>query len=203
MKPIIYQIEFFSFWHVSSGLSGSTYADMLTNKTRQGLPFIPGKTLKGLLRDAAEQIHELNHELVNEEFITTVFGEQPNKDRSGNEVEAKTEKSTSFFTNATLSESVSRAILSAQKEKIIDKKHLFQVISSTSLDKNGIAKDGTLRQMEVTVPMILYASIEGFPDKPDYLKQLNHCFQWIKQMGMNRSRGLGRCQFSIYQPSSS
>jgi CRISPR/Cas system CMR subunit Cmr4 (Cas7 group RAMP superfamily) len=51
MNTIAYQIDFFSYWHASSGLAGGAYADLLVNKTREGLPYIPGRTLKGLLRE--------------------------------------------------------------------------------------------------------------------------------------------------------
>lgn len=207
MKTITYQIEFHSYWHASSGLAGSTYADLLVNKTREGLPYIPGKTLKGLLRDAAESIHELESDLITTAFITDVFGERPKKDKVGNEVEALTLKSDSFFTNASLSGAVAQAILAEDKreankedKRVLDKKHLFHVLASTAIDPQGIAKQGSLRQLEVTVPLTLYASIEEFPDAEGYEQQLIYCMQWIKRMGMNRSRGLGRCTFSIYQP---
>src|SRR5699024_10170830 len=95
-KTLIYQIEFFNYWHSGSGLAGSTYADSIVNKTERNLPFIPGKTLKGLLRDAAEKINELNPSLVSDKFISQVFGKK--SDEEGNNANYKDEGQ-AFFTN--------------------------------------------------------------------------------------------------------
>jgi CRISPR/Cas system CSM-associated protein Csm3 (group 7 of RAMP superfamily) len=192
MKTITYQIAFFSYWHASSGLAGSTYADLLVNKTREGLPYIPGKTLKGLLRDAAESIRLLGSGLISDAFVVDVFGQHPKKDEKGNEIESPTLEGKAFFTNATLSANLSSNI------QAYEKKFLFDVLASTAINEKGTAKEGSLRQLEVTVPLTLYASIEQFPAVDGYEQQLEYCLQWIKRMGMNRSRGLGRCEFSIY-----
>lgn len=184
-KIILYQIEFFSYWHSGSGLAGSTYADSIVNKTERNLPFIPGKTLKGLLRDAAERIYELNPGFFEQNFIQDVFGK-----RSDDEKATKEDEGRAFFTNALLSEELS--------EKIVESKlseNLYTVLSSTQIDEHGQAANGSLRQLEVTIPVTLYAAIEHFPDK--YEKEIQHCMDWIKEMGQNRNRGLGRCKFSL------
>lgn len=186
-KAFIYQIEFFSFWHAGSGLSGSTYADSLVLKNGDNLPVIPGKTLKGLLREAAEAIHGLNDKLVSTEFITDVFGETEKV--NGTE---KRKEGEAFFGNATLSENLSKSLV---EKKLTNS--LYQVISSTQIDENGQARDHSLRQLEVTVPLTLYGSIEHL-QKEEYKEQMQQCFNWIKQMGVNRNRGLGKCKFSIF-----
>lgn len=190
MKTIDYRIEFFDYWHVSSGLSSSTYADIVVNKTRNGLPFIPGKTLKGLLREAAEVIHALHPgELVTEEFIQDVFGEEPTKEQI--EMEGVTKEAKCFFGSAHLSPYLEKTLTEA------DKPFLYSVLASTKIDDHGLAAKGTLRQLEVTIPLTLYSRIDGFPQESGYEEQLKYCFSWIKRMGLNRSRGLGRCQFSL------
>ena len=185
MKPVKYKIEFYSFWHAGSGLSGATYADNLVNKNEYELPFIPGKTIKGLLRDAAEQVHEINSEVITSDFIQSVFGSMPEKNEK-----KVADEGCAFFTNATLSENLSKNILDNGLTP-----HLYQVLSSTQIDENGQAKDNSLRQMEVTVPLTLYGLIENFPE--DKLEQLRNCMSWIKRLGQNRNRGLGSCSFSI------
>lgn len=183
-KTILYQIEFFSYWHSGSGLAGSTYADNVVNKTERNLPFIPGKTLKGLLRDAAEEINKLNLNLVSDEFIKEIFGKRENANYK--------DEGKAFFTNALLSEQLSEQI--AQSENQLSNS-LYTVLSSTRIDARGQAKDGSLRQLEVTIPLVLYGTIEHFPEQ--YSNQMEYCMKWIKEMGQNRNRGLGRCQFSI------
>lgn len=187
-KTIIYQIEFYNFWHSGSGLSGSTYADSIVNKTDENLPFIPGKTLKGLLRDAAERINELNSYFVSQDFINKVFGKDGAKGEATKEDEAQ-----AFFSNAYLSESLGENIV---KNNLIE--NLYKTISSTQIDEFGQAKEGSLRQLEVTIPLTIYAKSEHFPEGLE--DQLTHCFNWIKQIGQNRNRGLGKCKFSIVKP---
>lgn len=56
---ITYKIEFFSEWHCGSGLSAGADTDALVIKDSEGFPYIPGKTLKGLFREAIEELIEL------------------------------------------------------------------------------------------------------------------------------------------------
>lgn len=190
MEKITYQIEFFGYWHAGSGLSGATYADSLANKDAKNLPFIPGKTLKGLLRDAAEQINQFDESVVSHRFIEKIFGVNP----GANKNPSIEKEGCAFFTNATLSENLSKNI-----EENNLSSELYQVISSTRINEDGQAEDSSLRQIEVSVPVSLYACIENFPG--EYVDELKSCFGWIKQLGQNRNRGLGRCHFSILNES--
>lgn len=45
-KSITYSIEFLGHWHCGSGLA----AGALVVKDAQGPPFVPGRTVKGLVR---------------------------------------------------------------------------------------------------------------------------------------------------------
>ena len=53
MKTIKYNIALFSYWAIGSGTGQGKGLDNILLKDDDNLPFIPGKTLKGLLRDAA------------------------------------------------------------------------------------------------------------------------------------------------------
>src|SRR5690606_10933027 len=107
MMTVKYKIEFFSHWHMGSGLAGSTYADPIVSKNDRGLPIIPGKTIKGLLRDAADQLHYFHQEIVSTPFIKKVFGTK--SDEVGVDY---THEAQSFFTNAQLSVNLSEQIIS-------------------------------------------------------------------------------------------
>ena len=185
-NTITYQVEFFSYWHAGSGLAGSTYADSVVNKDESNLPLIPGKTIKGLLREAAETLNHLDKKVVTDEFITDVFGDRTQEGKSELKKEGK-----AFFRNAGLSKVLSDNIIHADLSQ-----DLYHVISSTKIDANGQAQDGSLRQLEVTIPITMYGQIEHFPGH-GYEMQLENCFKWVKQLGQSRNRGLGRCKFSI------
>jgi CRISPR/Cas system CSM-associated protein Csm3 (group 7 of RAMP superfamily) len=184
---ISYQIEIYSFWHIGSGLTGGASADNLVNKNEEYLPFIPGKTIKGLLREAATVLNQLDESNSYSQFIKDVFGDD-NSSGVSNSLEGK-----AFFYSAELSQNLSKAIVN---EKLA--KDLYQVISSTAINEFGQAIDGSLRQLEVTVPLLLYGIIEHFPENDDdnYIKKIENCFKWVKHIGVNRNRGLGRCNFS-------
>jgi hypothetical protein len=178
MSSITYKVEFFDYWHTGSGLSGNTYADGIVNKNDDGLPVIPGKTIKGLLHEAADVLSAYDSSLVSASFIETVFG--------------KAEKEPlCHFTNVTLSKKLADNILNKGNQQA-----LFQVITSTAIDEDGQAKEGSLRQLEVTIPLVLYGTIEDVPNSLDD-KEFENCFKWVKHLGVNRNRGLGRCQISI------
>ena len=137
---IIYEIEFFSNWHCGSGLAAGADVDALVIKDKNGLPYVPGRTMKGLLRDASSALCE------NKESINTIFGV------TGDEDGHKT--GCSFFGNATLSH--------AEYQYIVEQglaPHLYQTFASTRIDENGIAKDNTLRKIETVVPCKLEGEI--------------------------------------------
>ena len=73
MKKAIYKIQFFDYWHTGSGLAGGTYADSIVNKDETDLPIIPGRTIKGLLKDAANSLQRLNNELITNNFRNFLF----------------------------------------------------------------------------------------------------------------------------------
>ena len=66
------------------------------------------------------------------------------------------------------------------------------VLAVGVIDDDGIAKDHSLRSMEVVLPCTLYASITGVPE--NLADILSESFGMIKRMGQKRNRGLGRCE---------
>lgn len=176
MSIIKYEIEFFSNWHCGSGLAAGADVDALVIKDKNGLPYIPGRTMKGLLREAATLLSS------DEETIGIIFGIPGDKD--GHKIGC------SFFGNANLS--------SAEYQYIVEQKlvsHLYQSFASTSIDENGIAKDNTLRRIETVVPCKLEGEILNVPDGAERMMEDAMCY--IKRMGTGRNRGYGRCKISL------
>jgi CRISPR/Cas system CSM-associated protein Csm3 (group 7 of RAMP superfamily) len=159
------EIEFFDFWHCGSGSSGGSRTDALVARDNNGLPYIPAKTIKGNIRDIAESLN-------NKDFIDKCFG-------SSDEREGKC-----YFSNAII------------EEKIADnlKFYLFTTISSTKIDNNGLADNKSLREIEVVVPLKLYAFIEFEEEVEKYKELMREAFRQVKRIGLNRTRGLGRCE---------
>lgn len=185
MKTILYKIQFFTYWHASSGLAAGTDASALIIRDKDNLPVIPGKTLKGLLREAAEQLCSLGK--VSEHFCQSVFGKVDGEITITEDNQGK-----AFFSSAELSGQVAKSITNNQQQR-----HLYEKLSSTRIDDNGLAEEHSLRTIEVTVPLTVYAKIEDFPEEEKFDDYLLACFQWVKRLGLNRNRGLGRCKFSL------
>ena len=180
-----YKIRFLDYWHTSSGLSTGADVDLTVLKDEYGLPVLPGKTLKGLFREAAENIKELHSDLIKDDFIKSVFGEKlPQNAKPEDEEYVK--EADSFFTDAKLSKQIYDMVV----DKKIQSIHLYKAIASTQIDEDGYS----LRQMEVTVPVELFAEIYDFDKK--FTPQMEKCFNYVKRLGLNRNRGLGRCEIS-------
>lgn len=186
MATLKYKIELTSFWHTGSGLSSGTESDLVVIKDENGLPYVPGKTLKGLLREAAENINLLQPNLVTKHFINEVFGEK--SDETG---DLPPKEAISFFSDGYLTETIRQHL----NGNLDQKELLFRYISSTRIDNMGQAEDHSLRKTEVTIPLDLYAEIVDFNE--EFESQMQYCFKWVKKLGYSRTRGLGRCKISI------
>jgi CRISPR/Cas system CSM-associated protein Csm3 (group 7 of RAMP superfamily) len=180
---IHYQIEFFTDWHCGSGLSSGADLDLLVIKDKDRLPFIPGKTMKGLIKEAAEEIIGFSG---SEIVPTRLFGVEADAKKN-----IETKKGYCFFTNAELKDELKNAIKGNHYQE-----HLYRSISSTAINEEGIANDHSLRKIEVCVPCKLYGKILDIPDELSKEIIING-LKFIKRLGQNRNRGLGRCSISI------
>ena len=178
---INYELKFFDYWHISSGLSGGSALDSYAVKDSIGLPYVPGKTIKGLVREAAEMFWE-------QEDIDKCFGSRGSKEKQVNNDD--TTQAQYYFSSATIDEEIAAQITSNELES-----NLFEIISATKIDENGIAADKSLRDIEVVLPITLIGRIENIDDK--FAQNLVQALKSVKRMGLNRNRGLGRCEFKV------
>ena len=176
MSTIKYEIEFFSNWHCGSGLAAGADVDALVIKDKDRLPYIPGRTIKGLLREAVSAITD------DLEAINMVFG------ISGNDVNHKV--GDSFFSNAVLPSAERKYILEQELQSF-----LYETFASTRIDEDGIAKEHFLRKIETVVPCKLEGVILSVPE--DALQKVEDAMSFIKRLGTGRNRGYGRCKITI------
>lgn len=174
-----YELKFFDYWHAGSGLSGGAALDSYVIKDDRGLPYMPGKTIKGLLREMAELFWS-------QDSIDKCFGKQSNNYGQDSD---DTVMGECYFSNAVLEEGVAKEIVSNNLAH-----NLFEVVSSTRIDENGVAIDRSLRDIEVVVPVVLHGNIDI---AQEYVHDMKKAMDMIKRAGLNRNRGLGRCKFVI------
>jgi len=179
-KQIKYTIRFYSEWHCGSGLGAGAEVDNLVVKDRQLMPFVPGKTIKGLLREAVEELSLISNERVKELFGYT-----------DSETHQMTEGSL-YFKNAVLEESEREAILSRGLRE-----YLYRIKASTKIDEMGIAANQSLRSIETVIPCKLQAAVMNVQDED--IEVLEDAMRYVKRIGMCRNRGLGRCDFMNFK----
>jgi hypothetical protein len=162
------------------------------------LPFIPGRTIKGLVKEGAKDLFEVDEDKDDyndyKKFMTTCFGyeEEDKKDHPDrvNEPEFN-------FYNAEFSSLVTNHCITNRTAK----GKLFREIQSTKINsETGVAENKTLRTKEVTIPVTLFGKVtNALEPKHEYNSMIKDCFKMIKRLGVNRNRGLGRCRFDIIE----
>lgn len=166
-----YNITFLDYWHIGSGLSAGARLDSSVLKDSNKLPYVGGKTIKGLIREMAELFKD-------SAFESVCFGKEG------------VEMGACYFSNATVSPTAKEEIVS---NKLQD--NLYDEIASTQIDSRGMAIDGSLREIEVTIPLTLEGEIDDVPEA--YSDKMSQALKMLKRMGLNRNRGLGRCEITV------
>lgn len=190
MINIKYKIEFFNEWHCGSGLSAGADVDALVIKDKNNLPYIPGKTIKGLVRQALEEIAEYKDKLDLMKDINVNFGVERQSSTEKENLTDIQSRGTIFFTNATLTTELSSSIIASETQE-----HLYRSIASTAINENGVAKKNSLRKIQTTIPCELHGDIFGLNKSLE--QDIRVALAFIKRLGVSRNRGLGRCKFTI------
>ncbi len=200
---IKYEIEFHTDWHCGSGLAAGAGVDTLTVKNKDGLPFVPGKTIKGLVREAVEEILFIGGKIddTRRDLFKQTFGnskdrnilkelQQPKDENEKTDSYQEMRKGKAFFTNATLQDKVYQTIIDNNAARF-----MYRTIANTAIDETGIAVENSLRKIEVVVPCKCHGEIRELPE--EFEKEISDALRYIKRLGQGRNRGLGRCTIEI------
>ncbi|CAA6800659.1 MAG: DUF324 domain-containing protein [uncultured Sulfurovum sp.] len=176
-------IKFYDYWHCGSGNSGGNESDALVVRydqgTTKGLPYVPAKTLKGLMREMAEVQCNCSE-------LQRWFGNTSDKDNKCYKKNETIETET-YLSNADIKEDI-------KKENI---PFLFKTFKNTALE-DGIAKDNSLREIETVVPLEVEAIFSNvIATDEEQLETLKDSICSIKRIGLNRNRGMGRCEVDV------
>lgn len=183
MKYGFITIDFQHYWHCGSGQAGEGDVDLVPVLEKSGLPYIPGRTLRGRLKWSARELGWP------QEQIDRLFGK-------GN---ARTldEEGRLRFTNATMRDRFATACREYHRERKSPKPEvgaLFEDIASTKL-LDGLAEDRTLRRVRYVVPVALIAEVEAEDETCwDLLGQL--CSH-LKAIGKGKHDGFGWCSATL------
>lgn len=184
------------YWHSGTGRGDGMGADAVVARDQHGLPYLPGRHLKGLLRHALRHLEHL--ELAPVGLCEDLFGRgtdgASDKARSA-QTRYGTTQGRLRFGSARLPDAW-QAFAAHADPATIDL--LFRTLGSTAIDEQGTARARTLRTVELAAPMTLTAYIDtDRPLDPDTLTALRRAAGLVRRVGKHRTRGLGRATLTI------
>jgi hypothetical protein len=189
-------IELLDTWHVGTGRSRGQHVDAVVERDACGLPFLPGRTLRGLLRDAAECLLAWGH--ARAQVVHALFGELA--DTEGPGPSQRSRPGALRLSDARLPASLAAWL--ADPAQLPLRQALYLESFQTAIDpKTGVPKAHTLRGIELTMPLSLQAELEVFglneSQTQEALLLLDQCLPLVRAVGAHTSRGHGRAQLSF------
>lgn len=201
------KIDIQSYWHPGTGSGRGSDVDAVAHRDRDGLPLLPGKTLKGILRDAVsrwEQFAKTNNtSSLAEQLFGSLPDAEPNRD---NDTKKRTQWLGSVrVSDAVLADDVRYYLIKSVKDD--EGKHnlipgLYRSIHATAIEHDtGTAVNKSLRGIEVVVPLTLYATLDEVPNAPykvaNWQGVIGQSLGLIQAVGAHRTRGLGRAVVTL------
>lgn len=178
------EFKILSFWRVGTGAGLAASLDSRCARDADGLPMVPGKQVRGLLRDAVRQAVDIGW--VKDVTVEALFGSRADEVA----VEGVSDKGCLRVEDARLA--VADIAGLRGNDKLIA--GLFQGKRSTAMDPSkGTAKPKSLRFDEVAIPVTLYAEVSMFGRAPTgWREAIAKTLPLIRELGADRTRGLGR-----------
>jgi hypothetical protein len=179
-----------SYWHPGTGRGSAFHLDAVTHTGADGLPRLPGRTLKGLLRDALWRAEQWAWPDVPAGSADALFGTPADS-------EGASQPGLLRVSDAGLPEHIAAYLGGTEAgAKLIP--GLYREHFSTAINtKTGVARSRTLRGMRVVVPMMLVAHIgelPGIDNVPDWRARLAAVLPLVTAVGAYRARGFGRAR---------
>lgn len=203
----ILRLEILEWWHCSAGRGVRSGANALAIRD-DALPYVPGRTLKGLLRDAMMQVEQLAQYHVADGAIAivppgatdTLMG-RPTGIAALNraalaEQRFATERGLLHVGSATLPEAWRRWAATPQGADAL--RDLAETLHRTEIDSEGQAVPHSLRSVEVMPPMTLDAVLsfhavhDPWGPQDGWRGLLRAALPLLRGLGAGRTRGLGR-----------
>lgn len=192
-------IKLLDLWHAGSGRGQGRSLDAVVVVDADGLPYLPGRQLRGLLRDAVRCLQAWGHAPDGTEV--RLFGaEVPAADADLRL--HRSQPGRLAVSSAVLPADEAAWLRSDAGSKTVP--HLFVEVFSTAINTNGVAEDSTLRGIQMTVPLTLLAELELWADDPAQAQQdwqlLADAAALVQHVGAHRSRGAGRARLCLGKP---
>lgn len=180
-------IEMLSYWHAGTGLGLGVVADVATLKNDGQLPYLPGKTIKGLFKEAFNILEETGN--IPPNTTQKLFGAKTSSEDSNGTADA----GCTFFSNGNISPELTTEL----REHPQERECLYETIAQTRLNEQGVAIDKSLRTIEVCLPVTMFSLITSDNQEEHFEEYFVKAARLIRCLGSHRNRGLGRCRINI------
>ncbi len=200
------RIELQSNLCIGSGYSYAGIVDSDVCYDKVGLPYIPARRIKGVLRDAARIVYNTAEKEEDDECIKLMFGE------SGADSTKGIRFSDAYIDNYKTIYRELRDLQDSSDEKYTAQDVLEQyttIVAQTKINKEGVAEDNTLRYIRVVNQynptsaegdnLVFFAKVDGIDENESYEEILSKTCKAVRHMGLNRNRGLGNVKVSLEQ----
>ncbi|MDY0073565.1 MAG: hypothetical protein RBR77_13075 [Thauera sp.] len=209
------QLDFTNYWHAGSGRGGGYHLDALCERDPDQLPVMPGRQIKGLLRQAVHRAEAwgwfaelplvqgpmLRHE-------DLLFG-------SSTQIETRdfTQPGMLLVDSAHLPDAERKWLAHTEQAEL--QAELFGELFSTAINEQGSAQRFSLRGLEVCIPLTLHAPLvqaitaqhaalraqqEAYLHTSTGWAVLQGALPLLDALGAHRSRGLGEARVSLILP---
>jgi len=197
MKSAVLHINIKNYWHAGSGRGSGAVLDAVVHRDNRGLPVLPGRHIKGLLRDALLRAADWewdNYSGLAERLFGEASENRPH--------DAPPPLSSCLrISDATLPEDVMVWLSSEPGRDLCS--HLYRSLYATAINhETGVAEDKSLRGIEVTVPLALSATISllaGQQAPKNWQQKIAKVLPLINAVGAHRARGLGRAELHLQE----
>lgn len=192
------RIRFISDWQISSGLGNGPVADSVLIRDDNGIPYIPGRAVKGALREGAWRLGLCRNDLA--KLVNYLWG-TASTERISNVPGRLTAGS------AYLPQDLENWLLGldpVERSEFVSDMTILR--AQTALDKNRQVVPKSLRSLECGIPGIYFTShicVNASEIPADWLNvYLGAVCASVKSMGADRARGLGDCElYPVDRPS--
>lgn len=200
----IIEFTMLSDWHMGSGESARGDLDRTVLRDREKFPFIPASTVKGILRDAAEQVAFALDDGSDggdwPDAVGFLFGDEAAMRGAGGILKGKQPRGGALTVGPAEFSSTVKSLLPGEPLR----RALTFTKAGVKIDPDtGTAMENHLRLDEVgRKGAILAAALTADVDaaaQEEVLAFIAACCRVIESVGGKRRRGLGRCELQLFR----
>ena len=197
-------VGFESDWACGTGRGRHGAVDLTVARDRRGLPHVPGKTLKGVWRDACETVARGLDEGPGgtwSSWVDHLFGAQATTGTGGTRATAGILAVRPATLHPAQERHLGAALAARPHEPLppLAREHLVVQRWSTAITADGVADDDTLRNVErARAGLWLLSTCTSDGDLPWQSQLLLAAgARLVEHVGTSRRRGAGRCRLTL------